>query len=338
MPVTTARTIIVYMAADNDLYYDAFVNLQQIKKGFSENGTRLIVFFDPIDENPCLAEVHPNEDIIVKSYPELNSANPDVLREVIQDVIELYPAQEYGLILWSHGTSWMPAESTLRSFGSDSDTRMNIPDLARSLPVKFNFILFDACLMGSVEVVYELKDKADYIIASSTETVYEGFPYEQIIPKLIQTQIDFNAVAQSYFDYYNAQQNAHQSATVSVIDTHYLPELAYSLKQLVERSNVNLQSFDRTSVQRLDVYKEQYVFDLLDFVDKLLPEADKNNFTAQLNKLVQYKNHTPQFILEYNINTYCGLSCYIPLFDRNDLNEYYKTLKWYRDAGLNHLF
>jgi len=61
-------------------------------------------------------------------------------------------------------------------------------------------------------------------------------------------------------------------------------------------------------------------------------------FINQLNKMVLYKNHTPQFILEYDINTYCGLSCYIPLSSRDDLTTYYKTLKWYTDAGLNYLF
>ncbi len=127
--------------------------------------------------------------------------------------------------------------------------------------------------MGAVEVAYELKDKTDYIIASSTETIAQGFPYEQIIPELLQRNIDFNAVARSYFDHYNVQQNAYQSATISVIATRYLPDLAYSLKQLFENNPVNLQSFDRTSVQRLDVYEEQYVFDLSDFVDKVLPES-----------------------------------------------------------------
>ncbi|MCL1933294.1 MAG: clostripain-related cysteine peptidase [Candidatus Azobacteroides sp.] len=332
------RTILAYMAADNDLSYDAFENLQQMERGFSETGVRLIVFFDQADENPCLAEIHPDKDVIVKSYPELNSANSDVLGSVIRDVIDLYPAQEYGLILWSHGSSWMPAGSILRSFGNDSGTRMNIPDLAENLPVKFNFILFDACLMGSVEVAYELKDKTDYIIASSTETVYTGFPYEQVIPRLIQPRIDFNAVAQSYFDYYNSQQGAYQSATVSVIDTRYLSDLASGMKQLCENNPVNLQTFDRTSVQRLDVYEEQYVFDLLDFTDKLFPNANKTDFIAQLNKTVLYKNHTSRFLMAYDINTYCGLSCYIPLADRNDLNTYYKTLKWYNDAGLNYLF
>ena len=332
------RTIIVYMAADNDLSYDAFESLQQMEQGFSESHTQLIVFFDQGDGNPCLAEIHPDKNKIVNSYPELNSADPAVLNEVLQDAIVLYPAQKYGLILWSHGSSWMPNGIGLRSFGNDNGTRMNIPDLANSLPTKFNFILFDACLMGAVEVVYELKDKADYIIASPTETQATGFPYDAIVPKLLQPAIDYNAVAQTYFNYYNVQQDAYQSATVSVVKTQYLPDLAASMKQLCENNPVNMNTFDRTSVQRLDVYDEQYTFDFLDFTDKIFPNANKDDFVNQLNKVVLYKYHTPQFIMMYDINAFCGLSCYIPLASRPDLTAYYKTLKWYRDAGLNLLF
>lgn len=331
------RTIIVYMAADNDLSYTAFENLQQMKEGFMDVGTQLVVFFDQGDENPCLAKIHQGTDIIVKSYAELNSANSDVLRSIIEDVIDLYPAKEYGLILWSHGSSWMPNGSMLKSFGYDSGMRMNIPDLANSLPVKFNFILFDACLMGAVEVAYELKDKTNYIIASSTETIYQGFPYDKIIPELIRPKIDFNAVAKSYFDYYNNQSYSYQSATISVVDTRYLSDLAYYMKQFFKSNNVNLQSFDRTSVQRLDLYEEQYIFDLHDFINRILPDANKDDFMNQLSKVILCKYYTSQLVQKYDINTYCGLSCYIPLSNRDDLNIYYQTLKWYKDAGLNYL-
>jgi hypothetical protein len=110
------------------------------------------------------------------------------------------------------------------------------------------------------------------------------------------------------------------------------------MKQLCENNSVDLDTFDRTSVQRLDVYEEQYVFDLSDFIDKLFPDANKDDFIAQLNKVVSYKNHTPQFIMEFDINTYCGLSCYIPHPKRSDLNEYYKSLRWYADSGLHYIF
>ena len=333
-----SRTIIAYIAADNDLAGDASVSLQQMEQGYTEKGVNLIVFNAQMGENPQLLEIHQGRDKVVKNYPVLNTADPSVLNEVVQDAIDLYPAQEYGLILWSHGSSWMPASSGLRSFVNDNGNRMNIPDLANSLPIKFKFILFDACLMGAVEAAYELKDKTDYLIASPTETQETGFPYDQIISELLQPTIDYNAVAQTYFNYYNAMQDAYQSATVSVVETQDLPNLAASMKQLCENNPVNMATFDRDSVQRLDVYEEQYTFDLQDFVDKLFPDANKDDFTNQLNKMVLYKYHTPEFILMYDINTFCGLSCYIPLASRPDLTAYYKTLKWYQDAGLSYLF
>jgi len=175
------RTIIVYMVADNNLFDHAPVSLLQMEQGFSENGVNLIVFIDQLNENPRLLEIHPGKEKLVKSYPELNSADTAVFKKILQEALDLYPAQEYGLILWSHGASWLPAGATLRSFGNDYGKQMNIPDLAESLPVKFKFILFDACLMGAVEVAYELKDRTDYIIASPTETVYDGFPYDEIL-------------------------------------------------------------------------------------------------------------------------------------------------------------
>jgi len=332
------RTIIVYIAADNDLAGDASVSLQQMEQGFSEKSVNLIAFYAQAGQNPKLLEIHQSKDKVVKNYPVLNTADPAVLNEILQDAIDLYPAQEYGLILWSHSSSWMPAGIGLRSFDNDNGNHMNIPDLANSLPLKFKFILFDACLMGSVEVAYELKDKMDYMIAPPTETQETGFPYDVIIPKLLQPAIDYNAVAQTYFDYYNVQSDAFQSATVSVVETQYLPDLAAVMKQLCENNPVNMDTLDRTSVQRLDVYDEQYTFDLLDFVDKIFPNADKDDFANQLNRVVLYKYHTPEFIMMYDINTFCGLSCYIPLPGRPDLTTYYKTLKWYQDAGLSYLF
>jgi hypothetical protein len=269
---TVSRTLIVYMAADNDLAADAFADLEEMKQGFSETGANLIVFIDPKDENPYLLEIHPKEETFIQSYSELNSADPNTLKAIIEAIINKYPAEEYGLILWSHGTSWMPAGNSLRSFGKDNGNEINIPDLAKALPIRFNFILMDACLMGAVEVAYELKDKTDYFIASSTETIYTGFPYDKIIPELLKPQINFKAVAQHYFEYYNAMRGAYRSATISVVDT------------------------------------------------------------------IMYNNHTPQFILQYDINTYCGLSCYIPHPQRRDMNEYYQSLKWYEDSGWNYFF
>jgi hypothetical protein len=337
-PVGASRTIIAYIAADNDLYADALSDMEEMQQGFSETGVRLIIFADVSGEAPYLLEVGKDKENRIKTYDELNSADAGTLQTVIREIIGLYPADEYGLILWSHGTSWLPAGIALRSFGNDSGREMNIPGLAGALPVKFDFILMDACLMGAVEVAYELREKTDYLIASSTETIYTGFPYDKIVPELLNPQIDFKAVAQCYFDYYNGMKGVYRSATVSVVATKYLSELASQSKLLFENNVFDMELFNKENVQRLDIYEEQYCFDLLDFVNKVFPNADKRDFITQLEKVVMYKNHTPQFIMQYDINTYCGLSCYIPHPQRNDLNTYYQQLQWCKTAGFSQLF
>jgi len=215
---------------------------------------------------------------------------------------------------------------------------MNIDVITTALPIKFDFILLDACLMGSIEVAYELRNKTDYIIASPTDIIYMGFPYEQIIRELTCTEPDLRKVAADYFNFYNEMSGTFRSASISLINTKEMEQLAAITKQLITGHTLDADAFERTSVQRLDVYSEQYTFDFLDFMEKAFRDVDTDLLKEQLNKTVLYKAHTPNFINEYNILIFCGLSCYIPHPQRDDLNTYYQHLDWCKDSGFYQLF
>jgi hypothetical protein len=58
----------------------------------------------------------------------------------------------------------------------------------------------------------------------------------------------------------------------------------------------------------------------------------------QLEKTVLYKANTEEFLEMYDINTHCGLSCYIPLDNRNDLNNYHQQLSWCNAGGFYKLY
>ena len=55
------------------------------------------------------------------------------MRSVIGEVVSLYPADSYGLVLWSHGTAWLPSDyqNKLKAFGQDGNNWMEIDDLAK---------------------------------------------------------------------------------------------------------------------------------------------------------------------------------------------------------------
>ena len=215
--VPVDRTIIIYMAADNDLSEDAWDNIREIQDGYRESGANLLVFIDSAEDAPHILKIGRGSSTRVKTYPEFNSADAAQMERVLNDIVEMYPAASYGLVLWSHGTSWLPAGSHLKSFGEDNGRQMNITALASSLPIRFDFILMDACLMGSVEVAYELRNKTDFIIASPTEIIYTGFPYVQIISELLRAKPDFDKVAEEYINFYNQLSGAYRSATISLL-------------------------------------------------------------------------------------------------------------------------
>ena len=331
---TFNRTVLVYMAADNDLADSALRNIEQMKSSFPINSdNNLLVFVNLPGEKPYLIKIEADTEIVVKQYEEFNSLEVQNMHRVLIDMIGICPADKYGLVLWSHASSWLPVGFQTRSFGEEKGMQMDIMELSDALPVKFDFILFDACLMGAVEVAYELKDNADYIIASSTETLYTGFPYDMIIPDLMAVSPDLRKVAKKYMDYYQQLIGIYRSATISVINTRELEKLAQITSSLLAGNSINWGLFNRSIVQRLDNYEEQYLFDFSDFMHKAFIGNQTELFDNQLRKVVLYKANTDEFMGKFLITTYCGLSSYIPLISRSDLNNYYQKLKWCKDSG-----
>lgn len=185
-PVDGKRTVLVYMAADNSInplasFTDG--DLEELKAGMASidntSDMHLLVYIDT--GFPRLIEIENKGgtvvETIVKEYEDRNSCGVAETQEVFNDVFgnSLYKAESYGLIYWSHGEGWIPTPlPSTRWIGNDKTGGghyMNIEDLKLVLQnaPHFDFIMFDACFMQSVEVAYELRDCCDY---------YIGFPAE----------------------------------------------------------------------------------------------------------------------------------------------------------------
>ena len=344
-PFPSYEITLVYMVADNDLAPYALKDLNEIERGFVPNGKdKLLVYIDSntstaLPSHPVLLEIIPDttetiKSKIVASYPEQNSVDKVVMSNILKDALNYYKGDNRykGLVLWSHGNAWLPdgyhiatenkSGIFVKSFGKDMNPRegaMDLPDLAEVLsPYRFDYILFDACFMGSVEVLYELRHSARYFIASPAEILADGFPYHHLLPYLIG-KLQLEKATEAYYNYYNALEGARQSATVTLVDGEQLEALASFCKQLntSELSLAHLQQYSRNN--------EKYLFDL----KQVLSESKASVAMEPIwQKLCKIERHTPRFA---NIAlTHCnGLSVY--LFGKNEtLNNYYKQLSWYR--------
>ncbi len=168
---------------------------------------------------------------IRKKYPPQTSTEKTVMQTVIGDMMSVYPSESYGIIFGSHGSGWLPTITGTRSIGQDggrysSDTAL-IPELAEVLrtvnPQKFDFVLFDACMMGCAEVYYELKDAAKYCIASVLDIPAAGFPYASVMPYLYENAIKeyLKPICKDYIDYYNY----NGWGTISAVDCNQMEGL-----------------------------------------------------------------------------------------------------------------
>ena len=200
---------------------------------------------------------------------------------------------------------------------------------ANAIPVHLDYILFDACLMGGVEVAYAFKDHCSYIGFSQTEALAEGYDYTTIANHLIGSfEPDPVSVCSDYFEYYKTQSGDYQSATVSLVDCSKLDNLAAVCKELFSKYRAGLANINPIEVQHYFRFNRHWFYDLKDILVKSgASEEDLENLQNAIDASLLYKAATPAF-LNIPINTFSGYSMYLPANGSTFLNNFYKTLSW----------
>lgn len=346
------RVVVLYMAANNNLSSFAEHNISTIKDGFvptKDSKDILVVYVHLPNKEPKLVRVYKESDgvvmeDVVAAYTDQNSANGDVLKAVLNKIKVIFPAKEYGLILWSHATGWLPQgyfntsvtqgafyedpyRDIVKSFGEDRGEEMEVKELKGALPFRFSFIIFDCCFMGGIETIYELKDKADYIVASPTEILAYGFPYDQIMNSLFQTRLDLEQTCQLFYNYYNNQSGVHQSATISIYKTSELKQLADVTKSIFNNNRSKIATLNMSSIQPYFRLNKSWFWDLGHLIEKIATPAEYATFNASLDRAIIAKWNTPNFI-DLEIKRYSGVSTYIQNPENSFLDTFYKGFDW----------
>lgn len=344
--VLLARTLLIYLGGDNSLDAETYDKLIQIKNGWHDgiNG-KIIVYQDtPFKDSPRLIEIDGKSEkgyITIHTYDQENSASPEVLSRVIDDVTQLYPAKSYGLLVFSHASGWLPPhtlDNSSRSIIIDKDDEMELTDFAMALPDHlFNFIIFEACNMSGIEVIYELRNKAEYILASSAPIVSPGFTpvYTASIPYLFEEVPNLKHFAENYFNYWNSIEGDKRSATISLVKTAELSSLAELVRQINLQISTSFLPVD--GFQNYDGVLDApfYFFDFAQYYQSLVDKNTYNVLQEYINRCVIYKRATPFYATAegiFPIASFSGITTYIRQRDLADLNKEYTRLQWYEDT------
>ncbi len=357
------RLLLAYLGGDNNLSGEATAKLEALRAGWGGPcGGGVVAYLDQpggaqLVEFVEKSAAHPQGLKTVEVYNVENSASATVFARVIRDVKARYTPRHYNLLVFSHASGWLP-EGRLarpaqpgdedliaalpttyggiaaRSFIMDGRDEMELADMAAAIPDHtFDCIIFETCFSAGIEVAWELRDKADYILASSAEIVSPGYTATYASDTYLLTSGNPGAFGRAVFDEVltYAEGDALRSATYSLIKTS-------GLEPLAEFLGVNCNAADQGSyggVQHFDrnLGTGAYLFfDFGDYYSRLLEtDAQRAQFTALLAACVEWKAATATFLPAYggfNVTHHSGLTCYIPQSGLPYLNARYDRLGW----------
>lgn len=374
-----SRTVLVYIMADNTLSNFASADINEMMEGMKSVDASLYNLLVYVDDNsspgssyysaPTLYRLSKDkkgnvQKEVVKEYKEQISTDSSVFQEVLTRAYTQYPAESYGLVLWSHGEGWIPSplpakkSTSTRWIGqdeTDGNNFLNIADIASVLSKlpHFEFILFDACFGQAIEVAYELRQYADYIIGSPTEIPGPGAPYDEVVPAMFTTTNVGVEVGKAYYepyaDIYTGALPTNDKWTggvsVSVIKCAALDELASITKQTLKTVELNsllnsgLYNYDKRSK-----YSTSFVgyYDMKQLMQLL--SDDINAWTSAANNAIIYWKTTPKnysgiakTMFSIPQETTCGFSHYIPMSLSSSAAAAYRSTAWYSAAGLDQI-
>ena len=303
-------------------------------------------------------------EVLANYGNEFNACDPASFERVLDAAEAECKPTKRTLLFSSHGTGWMPRgyfdgkgdftragkrlyaisgddepaqisklPARVESIGYDSYSKaeLDIRDFA-SVAGKYHWsaMLLDCCYMGAVEAAYQIRGCCDWILASPTEILINGFPYSCILEKVFKepNAVGYQYICQKYYEMYQSQSGQFQSGTIALVNCSELDGLASVCADIVADRRQQMEAVDRMQVQHY-FYKssKDYFFDLTHWIEQFATEEQFARFQSQMDRAVPYKASTAEFI-GLKIKHFSGLSCYIPNPNYPNLNAYYKQLAW----------
>ncbi len=305
-------TVLVFINADNDLEGQGLNDINEMEQVGSSDKVNVVVQIDRFARGKGNTITDGNwvgtrryyvtkdnnkkkvASQLVQNMGETDMGDRQVFADFLSWGVKTYPAKKYCVVVWNHGAGWQGI-----SFDEDSGRHMRMPDVLWALregqkalpqadgkPAKFNVIDFDACLMGTIETAYELRDVAEYMVASEETEPGSGMPYREYLAPLVSAptmsprQLSRNMVAAYVRSYCRGGSAGNKriegsSVTKSAYDLSKLEPLVKSVdtlgKQLLAKHDLyaDLLVGESETLATIRRYSDETLVDLDDLCRKI---------------------------------------------------------------------
>lgn len=305
-----SKTLLIYIVAGNNLINSAKELLQDLDNYnvITTQTNNIVILFD--DGNDTRLYNVTNKGLkCVRQYGCAISVSETFMQKVLYEVNHMFPAQETGLVLWSHGSGWLPTGNT-RSFGDDDGEAIDINEIANSIKMKFDYIIFDACYMGCIEVLTELYKSCKYLIASPGIVPVTGIIDKSAINEILKNE-NIEARLRKICDNYTSKYG--NVDPITVFNTSQMDNVISTCRNL---------RFDNYTIKSESIYVYKFrgydiFYDLGNLLSIMQVPA---SFLTDKFIIYTSKSSKDKYI--------AGLSVFIPTTSNVDYINYYSITKW----------
>ena len=371
-PSDTSHTLMFYFFGTSlNRYFKTNIEDAKaaISKGVLGENNRVIYLMQDGRNTARICEIcydPTNKVCIDREIEMINIEGELITTEAIGDNIakmaEYAEADRYGIVFASHGQGWIPREvlngsggisalgmmgvwqqaagaETTRAFG-ENNVQVNPDELAEGIAmsgVELDYILFDACFMANIETIYDLRNSANYIIASPCEIMGKGFPYHRTLPYLFAAggaTSDIKGAAESYYKFYKDEYtSSSRCGSVAVFKCSEIERLTDATRAVVVSAKTE---YDADVLQ---TYEGQAVHQFYDFGEWVNTIATDDTaleaFNNQLSETIIAKYSLDHFYSAYgsygtypiNLEVYSGVTTSAP---SKAYPDYWRKTNWYK--------
>lgn len=341
----------MWICADNNLEPYASSDFSEMQN--NNPNVSVVAFFDGISQDRVMVLDELGEWKTIHVFEQdFDSGDHKKLLEAMNFAFGSFDSSHRALILWDHGSAWIydsyyseTSETTLSPqaicFDDTSRNAISTRELKEALQnytgPNIDMLAMDACLMGSIEILYELKGLIDYVVASSFTVPAYGYDYT-FLSKISPTDSAHNVGVKIVDAYKNFYSKLNQDLSLAVYNmskindvTNYVDSLA---KRLVQIMNNNLRNTIRSFYNSLIKY-DSFLVDLNDFASKVISkisDSSARNYAGQIQNVLE-----GFVVYEYAKKSNKSIKNPVSIFMPNDsktLNKYandYNTLSFCRD-------
>lgn len=251
-------TVAIYMGGDNNLEDAAVNDLLEMQRGMPATGVEVVVlldrFADPTDgENDWsdtkVLRVRPGSDgsfAVLGEPKERDTGDVTTFASFVTGVMRRFPARHHAVVVWDHGGAWTGVVTDENPVGSGrKKTMLSLPDVRSGLRtalqasglLQLDLLVFDACMMGQLEVALAVHDLASHMVGSEAIVPGTGLPYARVLPKFGDTK-DAREIAKTIVREYGAfsEDEFDSRATLCAFDLAKMPRIAARLDDVAKQA------------------------------------------------------------------------------------------------------